>query len=280
MSSSTLGVVAGIGLAVMTGGASMVVMAGLACTVVGRVTGNKELSAFGGGMTTSGAVIGMGSALMGSASAAGSETAANATSNFGGDYSGAAAGADSTAATAATASSDPSMADLGQQGNLSGGLNSGALHSPALDTGPMASAGAPAATAPVPTGTVPDQFAVDGAQTGGPDVVSGAQQAPQSPWDTISQYSDKAWTGIKGVGSSLNSISNGAGMLVFGALSGMGKADEAEKNRQLQQQLIDQRAQQLAFGNTVPKYNFGVNAAPAKPIGIIGGAYVTQPRTA
>jgi hypothetical protein len=275
MSSAFIGAAVGVGLAIATGGASMVVYAGMAASVVGAITHDKTLSEFGAGMSI----------------------AAGGWNAF----------VEQPALAATNAASDAAMTDLANSGSVNGVGGASTVADTGLQLPPGAASEAgmsvasappidPGAAAEVANNAVATAAASNGPSTAtqiaDPSAVQAqvAQPAPTaldgSP-DFMGPGGKLAGTGggpdfmgkLSSFGDYVGKNQNLFGMLGMGAMQGIAKQNETDRNYEINKDLLNMKQQQQAWGNTGATYNHNTLAS-GKPIGIVGGAMYTQPRTA
>ena len=247
---------------------------GVAMSVVGAVTGNKELTKIGGTMALvggiGGAIAGIGGAATGVAAEGAGATLKGIDAAAGDAFSGASAAGD-----AAIANYGSSAAGMAADADLAGGLNPGLdpTAPAAMDVGgtQTAAASAPASTS-MPVGA--DQAtglqaqAPAGAQAPaavgapstpadigvkGPDIASTSGSAPQGFGDYFKSFSKFA--------NDNKTLFNAGLQVVGGAMKGANDRDMFDQQLALNQQ----RVNQTSYGNTVG------NFAPATKGGIISG---------
>ena len=235
---------------------------GTAMTIVGAVTGSKDLMKLGGTMALVGGIGGMAAGAM-SGAAAGETLASSgmdeALSQVGNDAVSASLDQGANAmATGATETAQVGSDALAQQ----------------LDQQAMGQVASNTASAPVTANQMPmDNSAVATAADAG--IVNPMSNAGSTPYDTAGANNPSAWNGdaTQRVANDylgnqkVNSDNWFASMfknakpdtllnLGGNVLGGVAKGYEADRNYQLGKDKLGLIQQQMAWGNSTPKYNF------------------------
>ena len=236
---------------------------GTAMTIVGAVTGSKDLMKLGGTMALVGGIGGMAAGAMSGAAADAAATTVldEAASQAGADAL--SASLDQGANAMATGVTDSATAQVGSDA-LAQQLDQQAMGQVASNT----------ASAPVTANQMPmDNSAVATAADAG--IVNPMSNAGSTPYDTAGANNPSAWNGdaTQRVANDylgnqkVNSDNWFASMfknakpdtllnLGGNVLGGVAKGYEADRNYQLGKDKLGLIQQQMAWGNSTPKYNF------------------------
>ena len=236
---------------------------GTAMTIVGAVTGSKDLMKLGGTMALVGGIGGMAAGAMSGAAADAAATTVldEAASQAGADAL--SASLDQGANAMATGVTDSATAQVGSDA-LAQQLDQQAMGQVASNT----------ASAPVAANQMPmDNSAVATAADAG--IVNPMSNTGSTPYDTAGANNPSAWNGdaTQRVANDylgnqkVNSDNWFASMfknakpdtllnLGGNVLGGVAKGYEADRNYQLGKDKLGLIQQQMAWGNSTPKYNF------------------------
>lgn len=247
---------------------------GTALTIVGAVTGNKDLLKIGGAMALVGGVGGMiNGAVSGAGAAGGAAESIESASSLADSAYGGAAAADAS-----------HLAGVAEMGGDAGGIISGAQGAEtATSLGDAAMPGAPTSSMPATTEAAQPATVDVAPQPTTVNDVTGAQapqgpagaQSPTTPYDsnpTDIRLANNTQTAPQSSSNFLKSFSEFAeknktllssGMqLVGGAMKGASDRDMWNQKMALEQQKVNQ----TSYGNTVGSFGARPNS------GIIGGA--------